>query len=107
VPDTHSTGVEQVYATTDDPGFTASHVRIDESTTPEALDGFGDPTAQVPAAGTMAVTKLTEYGSSGSDTSPVGALWEGRLTVDGVYVKIEATSQSLLLDAAHGLAPVG
>lgn len=106
-PDTHSTSVEQVYGSTGDPDYLTPHVRVDEATTPEALYGFGSPSAPVPAAGTIAATTFTVYGTQGGSTTPVGTDWRGRLAVDGVYVEIEATSESLLLGAARALAPVG
>jgi hypothetical protein len=95
IPYRHSQGVQLTYG-----GAAADTVVLKESTQPELLYGFAAPGRTAPAEGEMLVSTVTAL-PSGAST------WSGLLQHDGVYVTVQATSRTLLLDAARGLAFYG
>jgi hypothetical protein len=109
VPPTHSQGVEVLYGGTIDWASAADYVVIKESVRPQMLYGFGGPFGTAPAAGSMATThsEVSAAAPGSTQAVPTGkTIWRGQLQHDGVYVAIETTSKTLLLDAARALARV-
>jgi hypothetical protein len=109
VPPTHSQGVEVLYGGTIDWASAADYVVIKESVRPQMLYGFGGPFGTAPTAGSMATThsEVSATAPGSTQAVPTGkTIWRGQLQHDGVYVAIETTSKTLLLDAARVLARV-
>jgi hypothetical protein len=101
VPPTHSHGVEVLYGGPLSWSSGADYVVLKESLRPEMLYGFSGLSVEVPAPGSLAVSSFEVNGTAG----PTGdTIWRGRLQHDGVYVAIEATSKTLLVDAARALS---
>ena len=103
VPFTHSRGVELVYG---GPVHVdgSTYVRVRESVRPEMLYGFVEA-RQAPPDGTMRIESSDVLTSTANATAvPTGAqIWRGLLQKDGLYVSIEATSRTLLVDSARQL----
>jgi hypothetical protein len=109
VPPTHSQGVEVLYGGTIDWASAADYIVIKESLRPQMLYGFGGPFGTAPAAGSMATTHFDVSAAAPGSTQavPTGkTIWRGQLQHDGVYVAIETTRKTLLLDAARALTRV-
>lgn len=100
VPYTHSQGVEAVYGGPTDWNSPADYVVLKESLRPEMLYRFSGSLAQPPAEGDMLVSKIES--SQPGIAHPT--IWLGQLAKNGVYVTVEATSKTLLVDAARSLA---
>jgi hypothetical protein len=99
VPFSHSTGIVLLYGAP-----SADYVLLQESRRPEMLYGFRSD--REPPAGRVLVSSSEVLASKGAGTRavPTGRfVWRGVLVQDGVYVGIEASSRSLLLDAARQL----
>jgi hypothetical protein len=105
VPFSHSTGVELVYGSPPKWDSPADYVLLRESLRPEMLYGFD-------AGRTPALAGLVRIESSdvvaapkpGAAAVPTGrTIWRGTLVKDGVNVAVEATTRTLLLDAAKQL----
>jgi hypothetical protein len=99
VPHRHSRGVEVVYGGPTDWTSPADYVVLKESLRPEMLYRF-DALSEAPREGTVLVSMI--------ESSQVGVahptIWMGQLVKSGVYVTVEATSKTLLVDAARALA---
>jgi hypothetical protein len=105
VPFRHSTGVELVYGGPPKWESSADYVLVRESLRPEMLYGF-DVSRRPPASGLMRVesSSVVVATKAGAAAVPTGrTIWRGTLVKDGVYVALEATSRTLLLDAAEQL----
>jgi hypothetical protein len=106
IPQGHSSGVELVYGGPTDPSSSADYVALKESLSPQMLYGFAVPEHQAPAPGSMLVSSSQVMTAAPGTTQavPTGkTLWYGLLQQDGVYVSIEATSKTQLLDSARAL----
>jgi hypothetical protein len=99
VPPTHSYGIEAVYGGPTNWDSPADYVVLKESVRPEMLYRFSAP-YQAPVEDNMFVSKI--------ESSQVGiahpTIWMGQLVKSGIYVTVEATSKTLLVDAARALA---
>jgi hypothetical protein len=105
VPFRHSSGIELVYGGPPKWDSSADYVLVRESLRPEMLYGF-DVSRRPPASGLMRVesSDVVAAAKSGAAAVPTGrTIWRGILVKDGVYVAVEATSRTLLLDAAKQL----
>lgn len=99
LPATHSLGVEVVYGGPTDWNSPADYVVLEESLRPQMLYRFSGPFAQPPGEGEMLVSRIES--SQPGIAHP--AIWLGQLAQNGVYVIVEATSKTLLVDAARAL----
>jgi hypothetical protein len=100
VSPTHSHGVEVLYGGPIDWNSDVDYVVLKESLRPEMLYGFSGPFVDVPAPDSLAVTSYPVSGTAG----PTGkTMWRGRLRHGRVYVAIEASSKTLLIDAVRAL----
>jgi hypothetical protein len=98
--------VEIVYGGPTNLDARADYVVLRQSLQPEMLYGFQ---AMVPApmGGRMAVSSSEVSAVKPGTTTPVPTgktIWHGVLEQGGVYVAIESTTRTLLLDAARQLA---
>lgn len=108
LPDQHSQGVELTYGGPIDGTAAADYVRLQESLQPQMLYRFAGPERQPPPRGSMLISTSQVMTTAPGSTQavPTGAtLWYGLLQQDGFYLSIEATSHTLLLDAAQMLLP--
>jgi hypothetical protein len=106
LPDAHSTGVELVYGGPADWNAATEYVTVKESTQPQMLYGLAGPQRQPPVAGSMLVSSSEVMTAVPGTTQamPTGkTLWYGILEQDGMYLSLEATNESLLLDSARAL----
>lgn len=102
VPFAHSTGVELLYGGPVTWDVAGTYVRVRESLRPEMLYGF-DARRPLPPEGRMLVTSVAV--NQGQARAPAVRLWRGTLAKGDLFVAIETTSRSLLLDAARQLEP--
>ena len=109
LPNQHSQGVELTYGEpVDATTAAADYVRLQESPQPQMLYRFAGPARQPPPPGSMLISTSQVMATAPGSTQavPTGAtLWYGLMQQDGIYLSIEATSHSLLLDAAQTLRP--
>jgi hypothetical protein len=110
LPNQHSQGIEIAYGGPTDSNPNADYVKVRESVQPQMLYGFAGPERQAPGEGSMLVSTSEVMTTAPGSTQavPTGkTLWYGLLQQGGVFVSIEATSHTLLLDSARALARYG
>ena len=100
VPHTHSQGLEVVYGGPTGWASQADYVVLKESLRPEMLYRVSGSPTQPPAEGELLVSRVES--SQAGVAHPT--IWLGQLAKNGVYVSVEATNKTLLVDAARSLA---
>ena len=106
LPPTRSQAVELRYGGPIDRTANADYLLVKLSLEPQMLYRFVGAYREPPPEGTMVLQTMTVSAAAPGTTRavPTGeTIWLGQLRKSGVYVTIEATSKTLLIDAARAL----